>query len=607
MKAGGINSSGRHVTIVAVEEEEDDEVGIENISRKNVSTSDFDRSVSNKYFLNMPANEFAEGCKLLQAAALGNITTMETILYKRPKFVDFRDYDRRTALHVAASEGHLEICKWLVQRGARINRSDGWGGSPLDDASRHRHKDVIKYLRSLGARSGSASVATNFIKAAADGDFDEVEMLLTSGGFDVNEGDYDNRTALHLAAGEGNVDIVELLCMNNADVNVEDRWNNRPLDDAERGNSIKSIEILKKYGATNGTQKEPGSDSDSKYREMSNFKVTFDELEMIDSIGKGSFGEIYRCRWRSIMVAAKCVRTAKVQKDWAIKQALHNLKEGADLDNVIHDIDEAELPDEDKQKAIADFRQEISILKSLRHPNIVLLLAYSTTQDLEVMISELMKCSLLDVFKANIVNGTKMKKKDKIAYATQLAQGMQYLHTCKPAIIHRDLKPANLLIDQSGVLKVADFGLSKIRPDPKQNEKDTFMMTGETGSYRFMAPEIFRHSAYNETVDVYSFGMILFFLFSGKPPWPNDNGIVAARKASEEGERPTIPRSWDYPLQILLQSCWDENSSSRPSFHHILISLRQYARSVFPAESEDNLIASSPKGLDQNRCRCIVM
>lgn len=131
MKAGGINSSGRHVTIVAVEEEEDDEVGIENISRKNVSTSDFDRSVSNKYFLNMPANEFAEGCKLLQAAALGNITTMETILYKRPKFVDFRDYDRRTALHVAASEGHLEICKWLVQRGARINRSDGWGGSPL--------------------------------------------------------------------------------------------------------------------------------------------------------------------------------------------------------------------------------------------------------------------------------------------------------------------------------------------------------------------------------------------------------------------------------------------------------------------------------------------
>ena len=81
---------------------------------------------------------------------------------------------------------------------------------------------------------------------------------------------------------------------------------------------------------------------------------------------------------------------------------------------------------------LADFRQEISILKSLRHPNIVLLLAYSQTEDLEVMITELMKCSLLDIFKAHIVNGTKLKKQDQIIYATQFAQGMLYLHTCKP-------------------------------------------------------------------------------------------------------------------------------------------------------------------------------
>mmetsp|Transcript_7322 Transcript_7322/g.8055 ORF Transcript_7322/g.8055 Transcript_7322/m.8055 type:complete len:128 (-) Transcript_7322:243-626(-) len=123
--------------------------------------------------------------------------------------------------------------------------------------------------------------------------------------------------------------------------------------------------------------------------------------------------------------------------------------------------------------------------------------------------------------------------------------------------------------------------------------------------YRFMAPEIFRHSCYNETVDVYSFGMILFFLLSGKPPWPNDNGIVAARKASDEGDRPTIPRSWDNPLQILLQNCWDENPSSRPSFHQILQILRQYTRTVFPLESE-NFLATSP--IDQDKgCMCIIM
>lgn len=255
--------------------------------------------------LNMPANEFAEGCKLLQAAALGTKMTMEGILQKRPRFVNFRDYDRRTAIHVAASEGHLEICQFLVQRGARINRSDRWGGSPLDDALRHHHKDVIQYLRSLGAAPGSASRTTNFIKAAAEGDIEEVELLLATGEVDVNEGDYDKRTAIHLAAGEGNTEIVRLLCRYKANVNVEDRWGNRPLDDALRGKNDACAMILKDHGASRGKTKQGLGDSVSRHRERANLEVNFSELEMIDKIGKGSFGEIYRCRWRDIMVAGE--------------------------------------------------------------------------------------------------------------------------------------------------------------------------------------------------------------------------------------------------------------------------------------------------------------
>jgi len=202
--------------------------------------------------------------------------------------------DRRTALHVAASEGHLDIVRLLVHRGATINRSDRWGGSPLDDAHRHRQAEVATYLRSKGGTTGSADQTSNLITAAAQGDLDEVRMLLTpvmavipnrdalgdsstsarqisnsSGGaysmgtsasgrsfrrmgshhgkgggkatkhkkalevlppVDINAGDYDKRTALHLAAGEGHTDVVQLLCERGADVNSEDRWGGRPLD-----------------------------------------------------------------------------------------------------------------------------------------------------------------------------------------------------------------------------------------------------------------------------------------------------------------------------------------------------------------------------------------
>ena len=112
-------------------------------------------------------------------------------------------------------------------------------------------------------------------------------------------------------------------------------------------------------------------------------------------------------------------------------------------------------------------------------------------------------------------------------------------------------------------------------------------MTGETGSYRFMAPEVFRHEHYTETVDVYSYGMILYYLLKGTPPWPYDNGIIAVRKAADEGDRPEIPRSWDSRLQIILQDCWSEDPGARPTFNTILETLNDYSRSVFHLESND--------------------
>ena len=263
---------------------------------------------------------------------------------------------------------------------------------------------------------------------------------------------------------------------------------------------------------------------------------------------------------------------------------------------------------------------------------IVLMLAYSTTSNYECIVSELMKCSLLDIFKSHMVQGTRMSRKNQIVYATQLSLGMNYLHTCSPPIIHRDvstrskrwkskiifdykslshcsflikhlqLKPANLLIDHSGVLKISDFGLSKVRPKPELAEKEAYTMTGETGSYRFMAPEVYRHEEYDETVDVYSFAMIFFYLLIGRPPWPTLPGLEAVRKAALEGDRPNIPRDVDVRLQALLKDTWDDNRKVRPPFSKISVTLSTYNKDVYKMDT--NAIASAEADAG---CQCRIL
>ena len=167
---------------------------------------------------------------------------------------------------------------------------------------------------------------------------------------------------------------------------------------------------------------------------------------MIERIGSGAFGEIYKCRWRGILVAAKCIKSTKILKEWQQQKESERKASIGGVDALgvsssrIGAANSDAMDEEEIAMALADFRQEVSILRKLRHPNVCMLLAYSTTENFEVMVSELMKCSLLDIFKADILHGTKMPKRKQVVYAQQLAQGMNYLHTCKPPIIHRDLK-----------------------------------------------------------------------------------------------------------------------------------------------------------------------
>ena len=413
--------------------------------------------------------------------------------------------------------------------------------------------------------------------------------------------------------------MVKLLCKRGANVNVEDRWGGKPLDDALHKGNEQVAEVLLKYGATSAKEEvksqwighynkanagDASASLHASVTEDDHFRVDFSELEMIERIGSGAFGEIYKCRWRGILVAAKCIKASKIQREWL-------LKKGADANNAdriknrIEAIQQATITEEEKKMALEDFRKEIVFMRRLRHPNIAMMLGYSFSDNVEVMISEICRCSLLDLFKANRISNRQIPKRTQIVYAQQLAQGMNYLHKSRPPIIHRDLKPANLLIDFSGTLKIADFGLATIRPNPNQNQTEAILMTGETGSYRFMAPEVFRHEEYTESVDVYSYSMIFYQILLGGAPWAALSGLDAVTKAAIDGERPLIPRNADERLSTLLKRCWDENSRARPSFAEIITWLNTYSHDVFKSDDKDVQIMASVRD-HENKCGCVV-
>jgi serine/threonine protein kinase len=118
---------------------------------------------------------------------------------------------------------------------------------------------------------------------------------------------------------------------------------------------------------------------------------------------------------------------------------------------------------------------------------------------------------------------------------------------------------------------------------------------------------VYRHEDYNETVDIYSYAMILFYLLVGRPPWPTLPGLEAVRKASTEGDRPNIPRDMDIRMQNLLKECWDDNASLRPSFDKILTVLNFYSSNVFHTDSNMVATAGQPEAVVDNGCECVIL
>ncbi|KAH7523458.1 hypothetical protein FEM48_Zijuj06G0013200 [Ziziphus jujuba var. spinosa] len=215
-----------------------------------------------------------------------------------------------------------------------------------------------------------------------------------------------------------------------------------------------------------------------------------------------------------------------------------------------------------------EFAQEVYIMRKVRHKNVVQFIGACTRHPNLCIVTEYMAGgSMYDFLKENSV----LPLQSLLRVAIDVSKGMNYLHQSN--IIHRDLKAANLLMDENGVVKVSDFGVARVRAQ-------SGVMTAETGTYRWMAPEVIEHKPYDHKADVFSFGVVLWELLAGKLPYENLTPLQAAVGVVQKGLRPKIPRHAHPILVELLERCWLQDPSLRPEFSEIVGILQNMAKKV---------------------------
>lgn len=228
--------------------------------------------------------------------------------------------------------------------------------------------------------------------------------------------------------------------------------------------------------------------------------------EFKEALGSGSFAVVKRAIRKSDkqQFAIKCIKKAKL-----------NPEELA----VVHD--------------------EVKIMHQIQHENCIRLFEMYESKKKVYMVIELLAGG--ELFDRIVTKGS-FSEKEAAAVMGSLTGAIQYLHGI--GIVHRDLKPENLLYadnTDNSPIKITDFGLAKLKPDP---EKANSTMVTACGTPGYVAPEVLMGTAYGPAVDLWSLGVILYILLCGFPPFYHEN-TNALYKQIKKGNYDFPSPYWD--------------------------------------------------------------
>eukprot|EP01089_Gocevia_fonbrunei_P023390 TRINITY_DN984_c0_g1_i2.p1 TRINITY_DN984_c0_g1~~TRINITY_DN984_c0_g1_i2.p1 ORF type:complete len:518 (-),score=41.67 TRINITY_DN984_c0_g1_i2:49-1602(-) len=265
-----------------------------------------------------------------------------------------------------------------------------------------------------------------------------------------------------------------------------------------------------------------------------NKEIEPSEIKMGTRIGRGSYGDVFAGSWAGTTVA--------------IKRLPASLAHGASK--------------REKEEFFADFMREALIMRSLRHPHVLQLLAtYLDPPDLCIVMEFMPRGSLY-----NVIHNRDLELKWPLLrkILTGASRGMAYLHNSNPVIVHRDLKSHNLLLDESWKCKIGDFGLAKMLGQV------TMATMTACGTPCWTAPEVLRNEHYTEKADVYSFGIVLWECITRMDPHSDMPAFQVIFAVGSQGLRPPMPKDCPKKLTELVTLCWDESPEERPTFLEII-------------------------------------
>lgn len=238
-------------------------------------------------------------------------------------------------------------------------------------------------------------------------------------------------------------------------------------------------------------------------------KMIANRYEIIEEVGKGGMAVVYK---------AKCL---VLNRYVAIKVLRPEFREDTDF--------------------IARFKAEAQSAGSLSHPNIVSIYDVGQEDDLDYIVMEYVEgVTLKQYIDAKVV----IPWKEAVDYAAQICSGLEHAH--KKGIVHKDIKPHNIIITREGTLKITDFGIAKVM------STSTITTGGAAGmgSVHYFSPEQARGGYIDAKTDIYSLGILMYEMVTGRLPFEGDTAVAVAMQHIEKEPTPPSDLNKDIPQSL---------------------------------------------------------